>query len=99
MRESLKPVLEPQPVAEPVGCPDVLALWSRKLEGDLSPIDCAAMEKHMENCPACASACDALKAALFACQRAGTKELRPEVQAQVKAAVQRWMVRAAGGRC
>ena len=93
LRDSLKPLLEPRPMALPAGCPDVLALWSSKLEGDLSPMDCAAMEKHMEDCPACASACDALKAALFACQRAGTKEVRPEIQAQVKAAVQQWISR------
>lgn len=98
LRETLKPVLEPKPLAQPAGCPDVLALWSSKLEGDLSPMDCSAMEKHMASCPACASACNALKAALFACQRAGTKEVRPEVQAQVKDAVQRWLVSGVGAR-
>ena len=98
LRELLQPVLEPHPVAAPAGCPDVLALWSSKLEGDLSPMDCATMEKHMESCSACASACDALKAALVACRTAGTKELRPEVQAQVRAAVQRWMVQEMGIR-
>jgi len=96
LRDSLKPVLEPQPVApSPPTCPDVLALWSSKLEGDLSPVDCATMEGHMENCPSCASACEALKAALFACRRAGTRELRPEVQAQVKAAMQNWIMQEA----
>ena len=89
-------MLEPQPLAAPAACPDVLALWSSKLEGDLSPIDCAAMERHMESCPSCASACEALKAALLACRRAGTRELRPEVQAQVKSAVQRWIAQERG---
>jgi len=91
LRDALKPALEQQPSVAPSSCPDVLALWSSKLEGDLSPVDCAAMEKHMETCSSCASACDALKAALFACRRSATREVRPEVQAQVKAAVQKWM--------
>jgi len=97
LRDSLRPALEPQAVVLNPGCPDVLTLWSSKLEGDLSPMDCVAMEKHMETCAVCASACEALKAALFACRRVGTRELRPEVQAQVKTAVQRWITREAGG--
>ncbi len=91
LRDALKPVLEPQPQASPAGCPDVLALWSRKLEGDLSHLDCAEMEKHMEKCPACTSACSALKAALFACQRVRSKDVGPEVQSQIRAAVQKWV--------
>ena len=97
LRDSLKPVLEPQPAPAPAACPDVLELWSSKLEGDLSPIDCAAMEKHMESCASCASACEALKSALFACRRAGTREMRPDVQAQVKSAVERWIRQEGGG--
>jgi RNA polymerase sigma-70 factor (ECF subfamily) len=91
LRDALKPVLEPHPQANRAGCPDVLALWSRKLEGDLSPVDCAQMEKHMEKCPVCASACSALKAALFACRRVRDKEVGPEVQAQIRVAVEKWV--------
>jgi RNA polymerase sigma-70 factor, ECF subfamily len=92
LRDVLKPVLEPQSSAATTGCPDVLALWSSKLEGDLSPTDCAQMEKHLETCTACNTACTALKAALLACQRAGTSEARPELQTAVKSAVQQWIV-------
>ena len=49
------------------------------------------LEKHLESCAACASACTALKAALLACRRAGTGEVRPEVQTAVKTAVHRWI--------
>jgi len=90
LRDALKPLLEPHAAAATAACPDVLALWSRKLEGDLSPLDCAEMERHMETCESCDSACTALKAALLACQRAGTQEVGPEVRATVKAAVQQW---------
>jgi RNA polymerase sigma-70 factor, ECF subfamily len=92
LRDRLTPVLEPQPAVPQGGCPDVLALWSNKLEGDLSPTDCAAMEAHIQGCAACASACNALKAALLACKRAGKNEVRPEIQTQVKAALQEWVL-------
>ena len=97
LRDALKPVLEPHPVAAAAACPDVLALWSRKLEGELSVVDCADMEKHMQNCPACASACSALKSALFACQRAGKSDAGPDMRDRVKAAVQQWIARDIGG--
>jgi len=86
LRTSLRPVLEDS--APPsASCPDVATLWSRMLEGELSQDDCAAMEKHMQGCAACAGACDALKRALVACRRVATTDVPPEVQARVKAAV------------
>ncbi len=91
LREALEPVLEPQLSAVTTDCPDVLSLWSSKLEGDLSPLDCAEMEKHLENCDACASACTALKTALLACKHANNNEVRPEVQTAVRAAVNQWI--------
>jgi RNA polymerase sigma-70 factor (ECF subfamily) len=64
-----------------------VALWSQKLDGDLTQIDCATMEKHVAKCPACSTACDALKEALLACQRVRTAEVPPKIQARVKAAM------------
>ena len=90
LREALRPVLEPRISHVPSGCPDVAALWSKKLEGDLSQNDCSAMEKHLLGCPACNAACDALKQALSACRRIRTDDVPPEVQARVKAAVRAW---------
>jgi RNA polymerase sigma-70 factor (ECF subfamily) len=90
LRAALQPILEPTtPRAQP-GCPDVVALWSHKLEGDLSQGDCATMEKHIATCTTCASACDALRQALLACQRVQTAEVPKEVQARVKEAVRSW---------
>ncbi len=65
LRDALAPALGP-PGPE---CPDVLAAWSRHLEGDVSPQDCAAMERHLATCPRCAGACDGLRSALGACQK------------------------------
>ncbi len=93
LRQALEPIATTEPVR--VGCPDVAALWSKKLEGDLSQHDCAQMEQHIQTCPACATACDALRRALGACQRAATSaEVPPRVQARVKLALRAWAARA-----
>ncbi|MBS2017390.1 MAG: sigma-70 family RNA polymerase sigma factor [Deltaproteobacteria bacterium] len=90
LRAVLKPMLEPSLERSPGGCPDIVAMWSKKLEDDLSQLDCSAMEKHIMGCPACGAACDALKKALVACQSIRTSEVPPEIQARVKAAVRAW---------
>lgn len=94
LREALRPLLEPSSAPTPSGCPEVSQLWSRKLEGDLSPQDCSAMEAHLSGCPACSAACSALKRALLACQHVRTEEVPPRIQAQVKAAVRAWAAQA-----
>jgi RNA polymerase sigma-70 factor (ECF subfamily) len=94
LRAALGPILEPARAQAPSGCPDAVALWSKRLEGDLSPGDCAAMEKHLASCPACGTACDALRRTLFACQRVSSGPVPPEIQAQVKAAVRAWSAQA-----
>lgn len=86
LRQALRPALEPRAPAR-AGCPDIVAAWSSKLEGDLSQGDCATMEKHLATCPHCTAACDALKRALLACRRAGDEDVPPAVQARVKAAM------------
>ena len=96
LRTALQPLLEPRTNAAPSGCPDVVALWSKKLEGDLSQTDCSAMEKHLEGCRACGSACNALKKVLVACQHVRDEEVPPAIQLRVKNAVRDWM--AANGR-
>jgi RNA polymerase sigma-70 factor (ECF subfamily) len=90
LRLALRPLLEPARAPDSTGCPDVVALWSKKLEGDLSQMDCSAMEKHLATCPTCGAACDALKQALLACQRVRTEDVPPELQARVKAAIRAW---------
>ena len=91
LRTALQPLLEPRTSSPASGCPDVIALWSKKLEGDLSQTDCSAMEKHLEGCAACGSACNALKKVLVACQRVREEEVPPAIQLRVKNAVREWM--------
>jgi RNA polymerase sigma-70 factor (ECF subfamily) len=91
LRQALEPVLEPQAPPASATCPDIMQLWSRKLEGDLDALDCAQMEKHLLTCPACNSACSALKTALMACRREVHNDVSPEIQSQVKSALRIWM--------
>jgi RNA polymerase sigma-70 factor (ECF subfamily) len=95
LREALQAVLgQERPAALP-GCPDVIAAFSRKLEGELGAEDCASMEKHLETCPACGAACSTLRNALWACRTQPVGEIPPEVQARIKAAVHTLATRAA----
>jgi RNA polymerase sigma-70 factor (ECF subfamily) len=92
LRTRLRRFLEPGQHRASANCPDVVALWSSKLEGDLSQQDCSAMEQHLSGCPSCGAACNALKQALFACQQVGG-EVSPAIQASVKQALRDWTAR------
>jgi RNA polymerase sigma-70 factor (ECF subfamily) len=87
LRDALAPVLEPVKQPPGPGCPDILALWSAKLEGDLSQADCADMERHMEGCASCGAACDALKKALGACKSVPDDTIPVEIQSRVRTAI------------
>ena len=91
LREALHPILEAEAPRPGPACPDIISAWSRKLEDELSSNDCAAMEQHIRSCLSCGAACNALKRSLSACQRIGTEEVPPAVQAQVKAAMRRFL--------
>jgi RNA polymerase sigma-70 factor, ECF subfamily len=91
LRSAMMPVLEPLAAPASSGCPDIISALSKKMEGELDQSACAEMEKHVENCVSCRSACDALKQALVACRRSATPEVSPEVQEQVKAALRAWV--------
>jgi RNA polymerase sigma-70 factor (ECF subfamily) len=75
------------PAAQP--CPDVLALFSRKLEGEISGDVCAEMEKHVQACDACRTRCDSLRATLALCSRAGEEPVPPHVERSVREALRR----------
>lgn len=49
-------------------CPDILALYSKQLEGDLTPGFCSEMETHVAQCKRCHSNCEALKQSLALCR-------------------------------
>lgn len=85
LRDALAAVLEP-PAPAADGCPDIAELWSRRAEGEVAALDCAAMERHLEACPRCRGTCAALRQTLALCQ-ATPAPVPPDVQAAVRAAV------------
>ena len=75
-------------VALSAACPDVLTLFSRYLEDEISPAVCATMERHLESCAQCRTACDSLKRTLALCHTSGADVRIPDtVQASVKVAL------------
>jgi RNA polymerase sigma-70 factor, ECF subfamily len=93
-REKLAPLVGT--VEPPVhGCPDVLALFSRRLEGQVDAHLCEEMERHLTGCPRCATACDGLKRTLSLCVATRGATVPPQVQASVRRAVQE-LLRAEG---
>jgi RNA polymerase sigma-70 factor (ECF subfamily) len=89
LRERVRPTLEPDATPRS-GCPDIVALWSQKLEDDLQPADCAAMEDHMRTCTNCSAACTALKLSVAACRRVAQDDddtVPAVLQARIKRAI------------
>jgi RNA polymerase sigma-70 factor (ECF subfamily) len=69
-------------------CPDVLTLFSRHLEDEISAEVCAEMERHLEACPRCRSACDSLKRTLALCRTPRPSDQVPaSIQASVRIAI------------
>lgn len=84
LRELVTPMLEPAPDAS---CPDVLTLYSERLEGDVSPELCAEMERHLATCARCTATCDSLKATLSSCRRLPTPEVPDEIRRALRVAI------------
>jgi RNA polymerase sigma-70 factor (ECF subfamily) len=93
-RLAVREALEPRPEgladlpAAPDGCPDVLMLLSRHLEDEIAPAACAEMERHLEGCRRCRSACDSLRRVLALC-RATPAQVPASVQGSVREAIRR----------
>jgi RNA polymerase sigma-70 factor, ECF subfamily len=72
-------------------CPDVVELFSRHLEGEISASLCADMEKHLASCPGCRSRCDSLQRTLALCRSAPLPEVPQAVQADVRRALRQFV--------
>jgi RNA polymerase sigma-70 factor (ECF subfamily) len=86
VRDALSPLTRPRGELAPAGpaCPDVAALFSRSLEGEIGPEECREMERHVAACPRCGAACDALKATLGMCRTLPAPEVPPQLQAAIR---------------
>jgi RNA polymerase sigma-70 factor (ECF subfamily) len=86
VREKLGPVLGDVQQPKP-GCPDVLVMFSRRLEGQVDANLCEEMQHHVDTCPRCTSACESLKQALSLCAAGRGSPLPRSVQDSVRRAV------------
>jgi RNA polymerase sigma-70 factor, ECF subfamily len=95
VRERIAPALGvPGPVAAAplaAACPDILDLFSRHLEGEISADVCARMEQHLASCEQCRSRCDSLQKTLALCRTAPLPEVPAPVQATVRKALKRFL--------
>jgi RNA polymerase sigma-70 factor (ECF subfamily) len=96
VREAVAPLLGmPAPAgaapAPAAMCPDVVELFSRHLEGEISSSLCADMEKHLASCPGCRSRCDSLQRTLALCRSAPLPEVPKDIQADVRRALRQFV--------
>jgi RNA polymerase sigma-70 factor (ECF subfamily) len=94
VRAHLAPLLEiPSPVPAASGaCPDIVSVFARHLEDEISAEVCAEMERHIEGCPRCRGACDTLKRTLALCRTSGTAaEIPTSVRESVKVALRSFL--------
>lgn len=84
-------VPEPGVGPPPGSCPDVLQLFSRHLEDEISADVCADMERHLEGCARCRGACESLKRTLALCRMSPSTPVPPAVQNSVRLAVRNFL--------
>ncbi len=77
--------------APPGTCPDVLDLFSRHLEDEISADVCAEMERHLETCGRCRGTCESLKRTLALCRTTPAAPVPPGVQDSVRRAVRNFL--------
>ena len=87
LRAGLEPALAPLESAAGERCPDVVAMLSRHLEGDLAASSCAEMMAHVDRCPRCRASCDSLKRVLALCRDSPTPAPPAPVGAAVRDAI------------
>lgn len=87
VRALLAPWLGEEEPAPAATCPEIARVFSRHLEGELSPQLCAEMERHLAACPRCRSTCDALKRMLAVCRKLPTPEVPESLQRSIAAAI------------
>jgi RNA polymerase sigma-70 factor (ECF subfamily) len=94
VREKVAPVLsgEPEsPITE--ACPEVVSLFSRHLEGEISAPVCEEMERHLAGCPRCRARCSTLQQTLTSCARTPLPDVPAPVQQDVRRALRQFLQR------
>ena len=94
VREAVAPVLGAPGAETPrasEACPDIVQLFSRHLEGEISSTLCADMERHLASCPSCASRCESLQRTLALCKATPVPAVPVPVQNEVRVALKRFI--------
>lgn len=68
-------------------CADTGRLLNRYLDGELTRAACEEMQAHVEGCPACGTACRALREALTLCRRPDSRRLPAETKERLRRAI------------
>lgn len=74
--------------SSPGECPDIVALFSRYLEGEIGPVECQAMQAHVDSCSSCGPACETLRRTVALCRTAGRERLPKDVERRVRRALE-----------
>jgi RNA polymerase sigma-70 factor (ECF subfamily) len=75
-------------------CPDVVDLFSRHVEGEISSDLCSQLQRHLDACPRCRARCDSLRETLVLCRSTAACAVPGEVQDSVRAALRRFLASA-----
>ena len=87
VREQLAVALRLPEVPGATGCPDIVALYSQHLEGEIGKELCLQMETHLAGCARCTQQCDRLRQVLANCSASPLPAVPPQVQASIRAAL------------
>jgi RNA polymerase sigma-70 factor (ECF subfamily) len=94
VRDRVAPLLGITDATSPVetpACPDVLQLFSKRLEGEISGSVCQELEDHLSQCPRCSARCDSLRASLNLCKQAGDETVPNRVEYSVRTALRKFL--------
>jgi RNA polymerase sigma-70 factor (ECF subfamily) len=92
VRARIAPLLrsdEPVPETARGDCPDIVRMFSKHLEGDISADTCAKMDEHLAHCPRCTNECDGLRRTIALCKLAPGLTVPVGTQALVRSALRR----------
>ncbi len=90
VRNRMAPLVTPDEAGPRPGCPDVVRMLSRYLEGEIGKDQCKELDDHVASCARCRADCDSLRRILTLCERERSTEAPGvDVAAAVRAAIAR----------
>ena len=76
-------------------CAEIDTTFSKYLEGEIGPIQCAEMKRHVDGCNSCSAACEGIRRTVGMCQQAKTLGLPEELQRRLRRALESALAAAA----